>query len=61
MTAIRFSFPIDDCSEARPFFQAQGFVVLAAQLVTCRGVEFINYRMERVLAEPHPGAGDSSV
>jgi GNAT superfamily N-acetyltransferase len=34
---------------ARPFFEAQGFTVLAPQVVTCRGVEFINYRMERVL------------
>jgi putative acetyltransferase len=37
---------------ARPFFEAQGFVVLAPQVVTCRGVEFVNYRMERVLEEP---------
>lgn len=36
---------------ARPFFEAHGFVVLAPQLVSCRGAEFINYRMERVLAE----------
>ncbi len=34
---------------ARPFFEAQGFAVLAPQVVTCRGVEFVNYRMERVL------------
>ncbi len=32
---------------ARPFFEAQGFAVLAPQTVTCRGVEFVNYRMER--------------
>ncbi len=37
---------------ARPFFEAQGFAVLAQQVVTSRGAEFINYRMERVLAEP---------
>lgn len=37
---------------ARPFFEAQGFVVLAPQVVTVRGVDFVNYRMERVLAEP---------
>jgi putative acetyltransferase len=36
---------------ARPFFEAQGFTVLARQLVTCRGEEFVNYRMERVLGE----------
>jgi putative acetyltransferase len=34
---------------ARPFFEAQGFTVLAPQVVTCRGAEFINYRMERLL------------
>ncbi len=37
---------------ARPFFEAQGFVVLAPQTVTVRGEEFVNYRMERVLADP---------
>jgi putative acetyltransferase len=37
---------------ARPFFEAQGFVMLAPQVVTCRGVEFVNFRMERLLAEP---------
>ena len=37
---------------ARPFFEAQGFAVLAPQVVTCRGAEFVNYRMERVLSEP---------
>jgi putative acetyltransferase len=37
---------------ARPFFEAHGFTVLAPQVVTCRGAEFINYRMERVLAAP---------
>jgi putative acetyltransferase len=37
---------------ARPFFEAQGFAVLTPQIVVCRGVEFVNYRMERVLAEP---------
>jgi putative acetyltransferase len=36
---------------ARPFFEAHGFAVLAPQVVICRGVEFVNYRMERVLAE----------
>jgi putative acetyltransferase len=35
---------------ARPFFEAHGFVVLAAQVVSCRGADFVNYRMERVLA-----------
>ena len=37
---------------ARSFFESQGFAVLAPQVVTCRGAEFVNYRMERVLAEP---------
>ncbi len=37
---------------ARPFFESQGFTVLAQQVVALRGVEFINYRMERLLAEP---------
>ena len=31
---------------ARPFFERLGFIVLAKQFVTCRGVEFENYRME---------------
>jgi putative acetyltransferase len=34
---------------ARPFFAAQGFVELARQTVVSRGVEFVNYQMERVL------------
>lgn len=52
---------------ARPFFEAEGFAVLAPQVVTCRGVEFVNYRMEQVLADSltatnlnkheHPGTG----
>lgn len=42
---------------ARPFFEAQGFVVLAPQVVTCRGAELVNYRMERVLAEPAAADG----
>src|SRR5262245_46756391 len=43
---------------ARPFFEAQGFTVLAPQMVTCRGAEFVNYRMERVLGEPAGAEGD---
>ena len=34
---------------ARPFFESQGFAVLAPQVVTCRGEKFVNYRMERLL------------
>ncbi len=34
---------------ARPFFESQGFVVLVPQVVTLRGVEFLNFRMVRVL------------
>jgi putative acetyltransferase len=41
---------------ARPFFEAQTFVVLAPQVVTVRGVDFLNYRMGRVLAEPTDAA-----
>ena len=41
---------------ARPFFEAQGFVVLAPQVVTCRGAEFVNYQMARVLAERRSGS-----
>jgi putative acetyltransferase len=41
---------------ARPFFEAQGFAVLAPQVVRCRGVDFVNYQMERELAEPNTAA-----
>ena len=34
---------------ARPFFERQGFVVSAEQVVTVRGVGLTNYRMERTL------------
>jgi putative acetyltransferase len=34
---------------ARPFFEAHGFTMLAPQVVTCRGAEFFNYRMQQVL------------
>jgi putative acetyltransferase len=34
---------------ARPFFESQGFAVLAEQEVEVRGVRFINCRMERRL------------
>ena len=33
---------------ARPFFEAHGFAVLTPQIVKCRGVDFVNYRMERI-------------
>jgi putative acetyltransferase len=36
---------------ARPFFAALGFGNATEQVVTCRGVEFVNYRMEMLLAE----------
>lgn len=35
---------------ARPFFEAMGFVVLAEQVVPCRGAELVNLRMERLAA-----------
>jgi putative acetyltransferase len=34
---------------ARPFFETERFTVLTPQVVACRGEDFINYRMERVL------------
>lgn len=34
---------------ARPFFASQGFTVIAPQTVIARGVEFVNFRMERRL------------
>lgn len=34
---------------ARPFFESQGFTVVTPQVVTCRGVELVNYKMERIL------------
>ena len=34
---------------ALPFFQAQGFVIVAKQVVTNRGVAFVNYRMEHTM------------
>jgi putative acetyltransferase len=43
---------------ARPFFESHGFVVLAEQVVTLRGVDFVNYRMESVLTVP--GAADGT-
>ncbi len=36
---------------ARPFFERWGFVVDAEQTVVCRDVEFINFRMSKVLGE----------
>ena len=41
---------------ARPFFEQQGFRVLAEQDVILRGVSFRNYRMERRLS-PRSGPG----
>lgn len=35
---------------ALPFFEAQGFSVITSQVVTCRGSEFVNYRMERAFS-----------
>jgi putative acetyltransferase len=40
---------------ARPFFEREGFAVRTPQVVVCRGVRFINYRMERRLAEARDG------
>lgn len=33
---------------ARPFFESKGFSVVAPQTVMCRGVDFLNYRMEQI-------------
>lgn len=41
---------------ARPFFASQGFSVIARQTVVVRGVEFVNFRMERQLREDAPPA-----
>lgn len=35
---------------SRPFFAARGFEIIAPQIVTARGQEFLNYRMRKVLA-----------
>lgn len=34
---------------AQPFFASQGFALIARQTVVARGVEFVNFRMERRL------------
>ncbi len=36
---------------ARPFFEAGGFAAIARQVVTHRGVDFANFRMERRLGD----------
>jgi putative acetyltransferase len=41
---------------ARPFFESQGFAMVAPQVVVLRGVEFVNYRMERLLPDPDAAA-----
>lgn len=38
---------VEACITARPFFEARGFTVTAPQVVTLRGVDFVNYRMEK--------------
>ena len=37
---------------ARPFFEACGYELVTPQIVRVRGVEFLNYRMRKVLGEP---------
>lgn len=37
---------------ARPFFEHCGFSLLAQQVVVCRGVEFVNFRMDKHLHGP---------
>lgn len=50
---------------ARPFFLARGFRILRRQLVSLRGQDFINFRMEKALgrkdAGPPPAAPRSPV
>lgn len=43
------SLTVEASITARPFFEAQKFVVQAEQTVTCRSVAFVNYRMQRSL------------
>ena len=38
---------------ARPFFERQGFVTLQKQVVECRGVEMVNYRMAKSLFDTY--------
>jgi putative acetyltransferase len=37
---------------AKPFFEQRGFRTMAPQVVSKRGQEFINYRMEKILDAP---------
>lgn len=37
---------------ARPFFERRGFLLVAQQTVAVRGQQFINFRMEKPLADP---------
>lgn len=39
-------FTVDASITAKPFFERQGFQVVAQQKVECRGEWFINYRMQ---------------
>ncbi len=34
---------------AKPFFERMGFVIVGEQQVSCRGENFINYRMEKIV------------
>lgn len=37
---------------ARPFFERHGYRVLAQQVVVCRSVKFVNFRMDKHLPAP---------
>lgn len=39
---------------ARPFFEAMGFEVVCQQTVHCRGMDFVNFQMQRFLPESRP-------
>ncbi|WP_166820665.1 GNAT family N-acetyltransferase [Thalassoroseus pseudoceratinae] len=50
--ATRQSLPrltVEASITARPFFERHGFATLERQIVVCRGVEMVNYRMAREL------------
>ena len=42
-------FRVEASITARPFFESRGFVALARQVVSLRGIDFVNDRMERRL------------
>jgi len=45
---------------ARPFFEKRGFCVIAPQRIVARGVEFLNFRMDKLLDAPGCAPGISA-